>query len=120
MIPASLLRMRRSLDGPVSHRECPRRVRSCSCANFFFSQYGIPLTEYVIFANSIANRTGAWTTNALHHETTLANASYHAVVLPNVDTLYSEGILDLSGGDLIVTMLLLEEGCFYVWPFYDL
>ncbi|KAJ7731947.1 hypothetical protein B0H14DRAFT_3616048 [Mycena olivaceomarginata] len=61
--------------------------------------YGIPLTEYVIFANSIANRTGAWTTNALHHETTLANASYHAVVLPNVDTLYSEGILDLSGGD---------------------
>ncbi|KAJ7714032.1 hypothetical protein B0H14DRAFT_3523113 [Mycena olivaceomarginata] len=82
--------------------------------------YGIPLTEYVIFANSIANRTGAWTTNTLHHETTLANASYHAVVLPNVDTLYSEGILDLSGGDLIATMPLLEEGRFYVWPFYDL
>ncbi|KAJ6483719.1 hypothetical protein C8R47DRAFT_1197178 [Mycena vitilis] len=82
--------------------------------------YGIPLTQYVIFANSIANRSAGWTTNSLAHEVTLANASYHTIVLPNVDTLYSEGLLDLSGGDVVATMPPLETGRFYVWPFYDL
>ncbi|KAJ6465343.1 hypothetical protein C8R45DRAFT_839817, partial [Mycena sanguinolenta] len=82
--------------------------------------YGIPLPSYVIFINAIANRTGAWTTNTLVHQNALANASIHAVVSPNVDTLYSSSALDLSGGDLVATMPPLEEGRFYVWPFYDL
>ncbi|KAJ7631867.1 hypothetical protein DFH06DRAFT_1140233 [Mycena polygramma] len=82
--------------------------------------YGIPLTQYVIFANSIANRSAGWTTNSLAHEVTLANATFHTIVLPNVDTLYSEGLLDLSGGDVVATMPPLEKGRFYVWPFYDL
>ncbi|KAF7376931.1 DUF1254-domain-containing protein [Mycena sanguinolenta] len=82
--------------------------------------YGIPLLEYVIFANAIANSSGTWTTNTLVHSTTLATPSSHAIVLPNVDTLYSSGLLDLSGGDIIATMPPLEEGRFYVWPFYDL
>ncbi|KAJ7853612.1 hypothetical protein B0H13DRAFT_2580464 [Mycena leptocephala] len=82
--------------------------------------YGTPLTSYVLFANGIANRSAAWTTNALNHETTLANSSYHTIVLLNVDTLYSEGLLDLSEGDLIAAMPPLEDGRFYVWPFYDL
>ncbi|KAJ7482013.1 hypothetical protein FB451DRAFT_1444865 [Mycena latifolia] len=82
--------------------------------------YGIPLQPYVVFANSIANRAGGWTTNTLVHETTLANASFHTIILPNVDTLYSEGLIDLSGGDVVATMPALEAGRFYVWPFYDL
>lgn len=60
-------------------------------------------------------------TNSLLHETTLANASYHTIVLPNVDTLYSEGLIDLSGGDVIATMHEpMEAGRFFVWPFYDM
>ncbi|KAJ6449202.1 hypothetical protein C8R45DRAFT_849863, partial [Mycena sanguinolenta] len=81
--------------------------------------YGTPLTQYVIFGNSIANKSGGWMTNSLFHETTLANASYHTIVLPNVDTLYSEGLIDLSGNDVVATMPPLETGRFYVWPFYD-
>jgi hypothetical protein len=50
----------------------------------------------VLFANYIANDTGTWTTNVLDHETSLANASYHTIVLPNVDTLYSHGVLELQ------------------------
>ncbi|KAJ7434083.1 hypothetical protein B0H11DRAFT_2258704 [Mycena galericulata] len=47
--------------------------------------YGIPLTQYVIFANSIANKSGCvWTTNSILHETRLADASYRAIVRPNV------------------------------------
>ncbi|KAJ7904046.1 hypothetical protein B0H13DRAFT_2334886 [Mycena leptocephala] len=63
--------------------------------------YGIPLTEYVLFANYIANDTGTWTTNVLDHENSLANASYHTI------------------GDVIANMPALEDGRFYVWPFYD-
>ncbi|KAJ7480399.1 hypothetical protein B0H11DRAFT_2233183 [Mycena galericulata] len=84
--------------------------------------YGFPLTQYVQFADFIANKSGGqWTTNTLHHETTLANASYHTIVLPNVDTLYSEGLIDLSGGDVVATMgQAMGAGRFFVWPFYDL
>ncbi|KAJ7270327.1 hypothetical protein C8J57DRAFT_1605284 [Mycena rebaudengoi] len=57
-------------------------------ATAFALVYGFSLTQYVIFANSIANKSnGVWTTNSILHEKTLANASYHTIVLPNVDTL---------------------------------
>jgi hypothetical protein len=84
-------------------------------------QYAFPLQPYVTFANSVANHSGAqWTTNSLAHETTLANASFRTIILPNVDTLYSEALLDLSGADVVATMPAMEEGRFFVWPFYDL
>ncbi|KAJ6597787.1 hypothetical protein DFH09DRAFT_1304550 [Mycena vulgaris] len=82
--------------------------------------YGIPLTPYAMFANTIARNTGSWATNTLQHSTTLSNASTRIIILPNVDTLYSAGLLDLSGGDLVTTMPTLEPGRFYVWPFYDI
>ncbi|KAF8188128.1 hypothetical protein K438DRAFT_1722563 [Mycena galopus ATCC 62051] len=82
--------------------------------------YGLPLQPYVALANFTVNSSGGWTTNLLLHATALANASHHTLALPNVDTLYSQGLLDLSGGDLIATMPSLEPGRFYVWPFYDL
>ncbi|KAJ7473676.1 hypothetical protein B0H11DRAFT_2036841, partial [Mycena galericulata] len=81
--------------------------------------YGIPLTQYVIFANSIANMSGgAWTTNSILHERTLANSSYRTVVRPNVDTLYSESLIDLSAGELVATMPVVT-GRFVLWSFYD-
>ncbi|KAJ7772274.1 hypothetical protein B0H16DRAFT_1451349 [Mycena metata] len=89
-------------------------------ATIFSLIYGIPLTQYVIFGDSIADKSdGEWKTNAFNHETTLANASYHTIVLPNVDTVYSEALIDLSETNVVATMPPLEEGRFYVWPFYD-
>ncbi|KAJ7109577.1 hypothetical protein C8R43DRAFT_1139679 [Mycena crocata] len=82
--------------------------------------YGLPLIAYAIYANSIINRTGSLTTNSIFHETTLANSSYHTIVLPNVDTLYSEAVMDLSEGDVVATMPPMTAGRFYVWPFYDM
>ncbi|KAJ7754695.1 hypothetical protein DFH07DRAFT_1061209 [Mycena maculata] len=88
-------------------------------ATIFSLVYGIPLTQYVIFADSIANKSsGQWTTNSILHETTLANATYRAIVRPNVDTLYSESLIDLSVNDVVATMPAVE-GRFFVWPFYD-
>ncbi|KAJ6480472.1 hypothetical protein C8R47DRAFT_1218674 [Mycena vitilis] len=55
-------------------------------------------------SSSIANPSVGWTPNPLTREMTLGNASYHTIVLLNVDTLYSEGLLDLSGGDLVGTI----------------
>ncbi|KAJ6530846.1 hypothetical protein DFH09DRAFT_1285002 [Mycena vulgaris] len=89
-------------------------------ATVFSIIYGIPLTQYVVFANSIANKSGnVWTTNSIFHEKTLANASYHTTLLSNVDTLHSESLIDLSTRDLVATIPPLESGRFYVWPFYD-
>ncbi|KAJ7849752.1 hypothetical protein B0H13DRAFT_2361135 [Mycena leptocephala] len=89
-------------------------------ATIFSLVYGFPLTEYVVFANSLANQSGGqWTTNSLFHQTALTNASCRDVVRPNVDTLYSESLIDLSENDVVATMPPLEAGRFYVWPFYD-
>ncbi|KAJ7120233.1 hypothetical protein C8R44DRAFT_982082 [Mycena epipterygia] len=82
----------------------------------YFLQYGIPLLAFVDAVTGVRGLV----TNSLVHDKTLANASTHTVVRPNVDTLYSEGILDLSAGDVVAAMPTLEAGRFYVWPFYDL
>ncbi|KAJ7734834.1 hypothetical protein B0H16DRAFT_1426235 [Mycena metata] len=88
-------------------------------ATVFSLVYGLPLVQYVIFGNSIADKAGEWKTNSFLHETTLANASYHTIVLPNVDTLYSEALIDLSSNNVIATVPPMTPGRFYVLPFYD-
>ncbi|KAJ7141956.1 hypothetical protein C8R43DRAFT_1071568 [Mycena crocata] len=88
-------------------------------ATVFSLVYGLPLVQYVIFGNSIAVKSGGWKTNSFLHETTLANATYHTIVLPNVDTLYSEALCDLSSNEVVVTMPPMASGRFYVLPFYD-
>ncbi|KAK7028727.1 DUF1254-like protein [Favolaschia claudopus] len=84
--------------------------------------YALPLAPYVSFANtgSVVNASNDFVTNTFAHATTLANASFRTVVLPNTDTLYSAALLDLSAGDVVVTMPDRELGRFYVLPFYDL
>ncbi|KAJ7193116.1 hypothetical protein GGX14DRAFT_506191, partial [Mycena pura] len=82
--------------------------------------YGIPLAVYAPTASSIANQTGVWMTNTLFHATALADPSSRNVILPNVDTLYSTAILDLSHGDLVATIPAVDPGRFVVWAFYDI
>ncbi|KAK6984831.1 DUF1254-like protein [Favolaschia claudopus] len=84
--------------------------------------YAFPLAPYVSFANSSSttNTSDGFVTNTFAHATTLANASFHTIIFPNTDTLYSTALLDLSAGDVVVTMPEREPGRFYVLPFYDL
>ncbi|KAJ6483740.1 hypothetical protein C8R47DRAFT_558740 [Mycena vitilis] len=111
--------VRAQLDGQLPLSSILKEVPA-QAATVFSLVYGTPLTQYVIFGNSIANKSGGeWMTNELLHETTLANASYHTIVLPNVDTLYSEALIDLSISDVVATMPPLEPGRYYIWPFYD-
>ncbi|KAJ6566313.1 hypothetical protein B0H19DRAFT_1066634 [Mycena capillaripes] len=79
-------------------------------------RYGIPLTRYAIFANSIANKpAGPWTINSILHQTALANVNttYRAIARPGVDTLYSEGLIDPSGGD-VIAMMPIAQGRFFL------
>ncbi|KAJ7485712.1 hypothetical protein FB451DRAFT_1432432 [Mycena latifolia] len=100
----------------LAHAEPPSQIpfamhtasllRDAQSATVASLTYGFPLTQCVIFADSIANKSGGWMTNGLHHETTLANA---------------KGLIDLSGGDVLATIHQpMEAGRFFVWPFYDI
>ena len=59
-------------------------------------------------------------TNAIYNEPGLANLQEAAVVRPNVDTIYSRVAVDLSHTDLELTVPPVEDGRFYIFPFYDL
>jgi hypothetical protein len=82
-------------------------------------KYGYPLVPYIQLAFSLANATGHFTTNAFYHSTTLANSSFDAVVRPNVDTLYSEALVDLSEHDMIISVPEIDVR-FIVVAYYDL
>ncbi|KAK6995723.1 DUF1254-like protein [Favolaschia claudopus] len=84
--------------------------------------YAFPLGPYVNFANTgfVVDASNDFATNTFAHVTTLANASFRTIILPNTDTLYSAALVDLSAGDVVVTMPEREAGRFYVLPIYDL
>lgn len=48
----------------------------------------------------------------------LSTADFQDVVRPNVDTLYSLAILDLSAGDLVIEVPNITDR-YWVFPFYD-
>lgn len=48
----------------------------------------------------------------------LATSAYHDVVRPNVDTLYSAAVIDLSHHDVLVDVPVIKDR-FWVFPFYD-
>ncbi len=49
-----------------------------------------------------------------------ATANGAAVIRPNVDTLYSRVAVDLSQTDVVITVPPIDDGRFYIFPFYDL
>ena len=56
----------------------------------------------------------------MYDEPALANIQEAAVVRPNFDTLYSRVAVDLSHTDLELTVPSVEDGRFFIFPFYDL
>ncbi|RMZ42183.1 hypothetical protein CA14_003105 [Aspergillus flavus] len=77
--------------------------------------YGYPLIAYSELALPIVSEHG---TNSIHHQRQLANPGRKSVVRPNVDTLYSHSILDMSHEDLVFEIPNITDR-YWVCPFYD-
>jgi hypothetical protein len=57
-------------------------------------------------------------TNRFKYMRELATPAFHDVVRPNVDTLYSSAVVDLSHHDVAVDIPVIKDR-FWVVPFYD-
>ncbi|KAE8396391.1 hypothetical protein BDV23DRAFT_143930 [Aspergillus alliaceus] len=78
--------------------------------------YSYPLLPYTQFAlPAVSNEQG---TNRLKHNRQPATPDDQSVVRPNVDTLYSQAVLDLSGHDLVIEVPPITDR-YWVFPFYD-
>jgi hypothetical protein len=82
--------------------------------------YGYPLFEFARLAASAARGDASWggPPNTLRHMTELADHRVRDVPSPNVDTLYSNGFLDLSGGPVEVVCPT-EHGRYFSVAFLD-
>ncbi|KAE8167333.1 hypothetical protein BDV40DRAFT_295917 [Aspergillus tamarii] len=85
-------------------------------ATVFSLLYGYPLVSYATFALRTLGKLNS--TNSFFHLRELTTPETTAVVRPNVDTLYSAAIIDLSNHDLILDVPVVDER-FWVFPFYD-
>ncbi|KAK6835471.1 hypothetical protein RU639_001731 [Aspergillus parasiticus] len=85
-------------------------------ATIFSLIYGYPLVSYATFALRTLARLKS--TNSFYHLRELTTPETTAVVRPNVDTLYSASVIDLSHHDVIVDVPVVDER-FWVFPFYD-
>lgn len=79
------------------------------------SQYAYPLIPY---AQNALPLLATNPPNTLKHMRRLATADFERVVRPNVDTLYSALIVDLSHSDLILEVPRISDR-YWVFPFYD-
>ncbi|KAL4891102.1 hypothetical protein BDV59DRAFT_209259 [Aspergillus ambiguus] len=77
--------------------------------------YGYPILPYAEFALPVISTSGS---NKLQHMRRLSTADFQDVVRPNVDTLYSLAILDLSQTDLVIDVPNITDR-YWVFPFYD-
>lgn len=85
-------------------------------ATAFSLLYGSPLLAFVQTATAILN---FGESNTLYNHNTTSTPATLTVVRPNVDTIYSEAIFDLTAADLVFKLPPMEEGRFYLAAFYD-
>ncbi|KAH8822884.1 hypothetical protein DL96DRAFT_1469949, partial [Flagelloscypha sp. PMI_526] len=79
--------------------------------------YGRPLIEFARLAKDLVAGLG---TNKFYRNPALADPNEQAVVLPNVDTLYGNAIIDLSEHDVVLTIPEVEDKeRYFVFAFYD-
>ncbi|KAE9367521.1 DUF1214-domain-containing protein [Stipitochalara longipes BDJ] len=79
-------------------------------------QYGLPLYSYAKLALPFVDANAV---NLLVHSTEIATPQSTIVVLPNVDTLYSTALYDLSQNDLRVTIPNIGPDRYWSFAFYD-
>ncbi|KAJ6032746.1 DUF1254-domain-containing protein [Penicillium herquei] len=85
-------------------------------ATEFALSYGFPL--YPFRNSTIQTMIEANGANKFYHATQLADPSFNQVVSPNVDTLYSAAVLDLSHHDIILEIPEISDR-YYVFALYD-
>lgn len=69
------------------------------------------------FAGAVLQRVDV---NEISHQHTLATPTDAGVIKPNVDTLYSRVVLDLSSHDVVLTVPAVTDGRYWLYPVYDL
>ncbi len=87
------------------------------CDAYATVQYGYPLMSYVNFTSFLLTAIGG--PNRIVTQQQLASTTTRNVVKPNVDTLYSIVYIDLSVDDLVLTVPEINDGRYWVFPFYD-
>ncbi|KAE8306252.1 DUF1254-domain-containing protein [Aspergillus transmontanensis] len=85
-------------------------------ATQFTLTYGYPLPSFARAAVAALSEVNC--TNCFQHNTQLATSASQHVVRPNVDTLYSTAVIDLSHHDIVVDIPLVKDR-YWVFPFYD-
>lgn len=85
-------------------------------ATAFALMYGYPLLAFEKLAPSLLHSIGP---NQLLHNRELQNANFRGVVSPNVDTLYSTAIFDLSHSDLVISVPEVPSSQFALFSYYD-
>lgn len=86
-------------------------------ATSFALAYGVPLVAYANFTSTLLAGIGG--PNRIIAAPGLSNPSEKNVVKPNVDTVYTIAFVDLSGSDLVFTVPEINDGRYWVYPFYD-
>ncbi|KAK5694469.1 hypothetical protein LTR17_024779 [Elasticomyces elasticus] len=85
-------------------------------ATTFSLQYGYPLLAFEKLAPGLVNTVGV---NQIRYGRSLNTADDTAVVKPNVDTLYSQAIFDLSHNDVVITIPEIPSSQFALFSYYD-
>ncbi|KAM0801129.1 hypothetical protein BDR22DRAFT_972437 [Usnea florida] len=85
-------------------------------ATAFSLIYALPLIQLVNQTSAVYQVVNG--SNRINNQAQLASLSSAAVVKPNVDTLYSRVIIDLSQRDLELTVPNITDR-FWIYPFYD-
>lgn len=79
-------------------------------------QYTYPLVFFANFAGAVFRNVSV---NEIFHRRNLASPTDPGVSEPNVDTLYSRVVLDLSSHDLVLTVPDTADGIYWNYPVYD-
>jgi hypothetical protein len=85
-------------------------------ATAFALLYGYPLLAFEKLAPPLLDLVGV---NKIVHARVLATAANRTVVKPNVDTLYSTMIFDLSQANVVITVPEIPADQFYLFSYYD-
>ncbi|THW06225.1 hypothetical protein D6D24_10008, partial [Aureobasidium pullulans] len=78
--------------------------------------YSYPL---YIFANFAGNVLRSVPINTIYHQRQLSSPDNPGVIKPNIDTLYSRVVLDLSHHDVVLTIPNITDGRYWNYPVYD-
>ncbi|KAI7187416.1 hypothetical protein KC363_g6049 [Hortaea werneckii] len=82
----------------------------------FALKYGYPLLAFERLAQPVIQSDGV---NTISHKREPPNADFRDVVRPNVDTLYSTAIYDLSHNDVVVNVPVVPDDQYALFSFYD-